>query len=428
MNIKNFPKNTAIGSFFLFSFGSYLTVKSEPIIYTDSPRYFWDYGNHQSFWNDLIIHSGRNLQTLLFSAARKVLHDSGTAVLFANLAIWFLVGTWLLYFIEKNVTTEKVKPKIMVLLVLVLTSHIIASWIIAALSESIALSLFIALLTICTLVILEEVEIDKAKNYLVALEILLYFSQPIWGTLALPLVLFSIFNIKKYLKQVLAIFLIAGLSMTIATFSHRLPYENTGLTFKGFESLTRAYFFSLQGRFGDDALGNTIKNCPPAYQLLLDSETQGTPMPLFYGFKEATKNCPEVVKDFNEGKSNSISKMYFSDFKNSATMTVVAFYAIANQQVYAADSLSKRTLGFLTMDLLIPFGLFLVPVCLFYTRSKKQILIFTGNNFIFAASGLLLYFQVGIEGERHTLPVAVGISLISWIIIAVHIGRTSSIK
>jgi hypothetical protein len=38
--------------------------------------------------------------------------------------------------------------------------------------------------------------------------------------------------------------------------------------------------------------------------------------------------------------------------------------------------------------------------------------------------GLLLYFQVGIEGERHTLPVAIIMGLFSWTLLIRKLAST----
>jgi hypothetical protein len=402
-----------------------MIIKSDPRLFTDSPRYFIGYGNSTSFWDEVIVHTGRNIQTLLFSLANLTIDNQGKAALLANLSIWFLVATSLLYFIEKNIKNNRFKFYLMVATVLVFTSNIIALWITAVLSESIALSFMIFTVTISALTIFKEIEIEKSRNWILLGQILLFLSQPIWAVITLPLTFFAFIDVKKYFKQLIAIGLVAFFSMTIATLSHRLPYENTGLTFKGFESLTRAYFYSLPGRFEDVALGKTIKECPTAYQLLLDAETQGTPTPLFFGFKDATSGCPEVVEDMNAGKSNSIPNMLLNNPKNSAVMTALGFYAIANQEAnqqnIAFDSISTRPIGKFVSDLFIPFGIFLAPVTLLLMRNRKEILFFTTSNFLAVAAGLLLYFQVGIEGERHTLPAAVILGLTNWLVVIRHL-------
>jgi hypothetical protein len=408
------PKNTIIGSTYLFLFGCFLFIKTDAAEFPDSVRYFL--GNSNSLWQEIIAHTGRNIQTIIFSVGYEVTGNKNTGALIANLGIWFLAGTLLLFFLDKNIKNLISKFLFMLTSILIFTAYIVASWISCVLSESIALSFLIPLLIISLVTILDQVEISTSKNWITTFNILLFFAQPLWGALLLPLAFFVLFNGKKYVKQVVLIGLAGIFSMFIATASHSLPYENTGLTYKGFESLTRAYFFSLDGRFGEVALGDNIKNCKPAYDLLRFSQTKGSPNPLFISFKDASMDCPELVNELNAGKSNSIPRLLTNDLKDTLVMTTVGLYAIGNQRPLSGDTLSNRTIGGISSDLLIPFGIFLAPGSILLLRNKKQVIYISGSLVAVLLGGLLLYFQVGIEGERHSLPTAIILGITPWII------------
>ena len=426
MKSQKFPKNTFIGSSYLFLFACFLFIKAKPTDFPDSVRYFL--GNSDSVWQEIIAHTGRNVQTILFTLGANLTGNRITGPMIMNLGVWFLAATLLLFFLEKNLKNSKTRFAYMVFSVLVFTSYIVATWMSCVLSESIALSFLIPLIVIATLTIFGEVEIETSKNWILTNHLLLFLSQPIWAVIALPLTVFAFENIRKYLKQMIALGATAAICMLIATASHALPYENTGLTYKGFESLTRAYFYSLNGRFGEVALGENIKNCKPAYDLLLESETKGSPYLLFVGFKEASANCPELVAEYNAGKTNSIPKMLTYEFKRTAVMTVVGLYAIGNQRAEIVDTLSNRSIGALSTDLLIPFGLFLAPASLLLVKSKRQKIYLSASMLTAVLGGLALYFQVGIEGERHSLPSAITLSLITWLIVINYFRNSRTVS
>jgi len=53
---------------------------------------------------------------------------------------------------------------------------------------------------------------------------------------------------------------------------------------------------------------------------LQQAQFEGDEESLFDGFKEASANCPEVVADFNSGKSNSTPKLLLEDFESTVKM------------------------------------------------------------------------------------------------------------
>lgn len=417
---------TALGSFFLFCFGIFVSQKNIAIEFQDSNRYFSNYFTNNSFWFELIEHTGRNVQALLFSVFNSFFNDIGTSAILSNLIIWISSSTITLFFLEKNVQCQTIKILSMTFTILIFTSNIIASWIIAILSESIALSFLIPTILISVLTILKVVNINKSKNFILIFHILLFLSQPIWGVLLLPLAIGAFYPWKNSVKQSTTLFLVSMLSMVIATASHKLPYENTGLTFKGFESLTRAYAFSFDNRFGDIALGENIYECPLAMDLIFRAQQEGSPTPLFKDFKFVSVGCDELILELNEGKTNSIPKLIFNDFSKTLSMLGKATFAIANQQPAYGDSLSSRPLGQLTSDVITPFGLFLFSVSIFFIRERRELIILNLSNFAVILGGYLLYFQVGIEGERHTLPVSISIGITSWLIIIRFFAQSKS--
>jgi len=415
-------KFTIIGFSYLTGFGLFLSQKNTGVEFQDSNRYFNNYFTNNSFWAELIEHTGRNVQTLLFSVFNNFFNDIGTSAVFANLIVWILASTCTLYFLEKNVKNYFVKNLSLLLTILIFTSHLVASWIIAILSESIALSFLIPTLIIATLTIFKELNIEDSKNFILGFHILLFLSQPIWGALLVPLVLVALFPWKQNIKQLAILGFVSIFSMAIATLSHNLPYENTGLTFKGFESLTRVYAFSFPNRFGEVALGKNIQDCPLAMDLVFRAQSEGSPTPLFHEFIYASSGCEELVSELNEGKSNSIPKLIFNDFSKTISMLGKATFAIANQQPLYGAYLSSRPLGVLTSDLIVPFGLLLVGSCLFLIKDASARILINLSNLSFLLGGYLLYFQVGIEGERHTLPVAIAIGITSWLVIIQYFG------
>jgi hypothetical protein len=177
--MRNFPRFTLIGSFYFFAFGSYLAIKSDPVQYTDSPRYFKGYGSPETFWDEFVLHTGRNLQTFLFSLGDQIFADQGMAAFVSNFLVWFISASLLLFFIETNVKNLRAKNLYMIFAALIFTSNLIASWMIAVLSESMALSILIVALTIAILTVLKEVPIKIANRWLLISNIFIYKVIPV---------------------------------------------------------------------------------------------------------------------------------------------------------------------------------------------------------------------------------------------------------
>lgn len=57
--------------------------------------------------------------------------------------------------------------------------------------------------------------------------------------------------------------------------------------------------------------------------------------------------------------------MLSEDLVRSIKMTIVGLCAIGNQEPLAGDTLQRRAIGRITMDLFVPFSLFMLPSSLF---------------------------------------------------------------
>lgn len=411
--------NLSVAKIFQITASSYLIVTGilislfmEPVYYFDSPRYFFR-EDISGIRTEILSHSGAYIQTLLFS-----IFDEFTKPFIPNVIIWASSGMLLIKIISRLELRVITKVLLITFVALFYSSNIITSWTIIALSESIGISFLIVFIFATITILFLKEQNNQIRLLIIISYLLLALSKPVWAALLLPIAITTVIRFQKNRTSSLLIisFSVAATSF-LALKSSDQPYENTsakpyaqiGVSFDGWNALTRAFEFGKEDKFGEVAMG-PINECPYLRNLIDEARRADSTEYFVLYYKDATANCPEITRKLNDGAFNSIPLLFMNDLEKTLSMQVEMLDALINPITYANVPISLNSFNSTFSGIFVPNGIILFPVVFVLFWSRKGIKPYlTVSTFTHTFAAILLYFQVGIEGARHVLPISLGL-------------------